>query len=68
MKLAYAAAALLTVLILSGCVVQPEAGYDPHRQWWTDHHPQEAYDRDRAEREHRDYCGRTPDHSCEGWK
>jgi len=68
MKIAYAAAALLTVVILSGCVVQPVATVDPHRQWWDDHHPREAYDRDRAEREHRDYCGHTRDQSCEGWR
>jgi hypothetical protein len=41
---------------------------DPHRAWWEEHHRQDAYERERAEREHRDWCARTPDRSCEGWR
>ena len=57
-------------LLLAGCVVHDRetvGAADPHRTWWSEHHGQDAYDRTRAEREHREYCGRTPDRSCEGW-
>ncbi|HEY7219207.1 MAG TPA: hypothetical protein VH985_12565 [Candidatus Binatia bacterium] len=52
-------------LALSSCIVDPHG--DPHRGWWEERHRAEAYDHDRAEREHRDYCRRSYDRSCEGW-
>ena len=64
------AAAALALSLLAGCVVHDRGSVavaDPHRTWWSEHHGQEAYDRTRAEREHREYCGRTSDRSCEGW-
>jgi hypothetical protein len=70
MTLGKVAAAALALSLLAGCVVHDRGCVgvaDPHRGWWTAHHGQEAYDRGRAEREHREYCGRTPDRSCEGW-
>lgn len=62
------AAAALALSLLAGCAVRERTTVaDPHREWWATHHGQEAYDRERAEREHRDYCRHTPDRSCEGW-
>jgi hypothetical protein len=64
------AAAALALSVLAGCVVHDRetvGAADPHRTWWSARHGQEAYDRNRAEREHREYCGHTPDRSCEGW-
>ncbi|HEX6841325.1 MAG TPA: hypothetical protein VF113_07345 [Stellaceae bacterium] len=68
------AAAALALSLLAGCVVHDRgdrgsAGVaaDPHRGWWSEHHGQEAYDRGRAEREHREWCAHSPDRSCEGW-
>ena len=57
--------AVIAVLALPGCVVRDQP--DPHRAWWDEHHHGEAYDRNRAEAEHRDYCAHSYDHSCEGW-
>jgi hypothetical protein len=58
------------MVLLAGCVVHEDrpVAADPHRDWWSAHHGQDAYERSRAEREHRDWCGRTPDRSCEGWR
>jgi hypothetical protein len=55
------------VLAVSGCFVVDTRGGDPHRGWWDERHRGEAYDNGRAEREHREYCGRSYDRSCEGW-
>ena len=65
-----AAGAVMALVLMSGCVVHDRttATVDPHRDWWAQRHAQETYDRDRAEREHRDWCARTPDRSCEGWR
>jgi hypothetical protein len=58
-----------TLLSLGACVIEDDRpGPDPHRAWWGEHHPQEAYDHDRAEHEHRDWCARTPDQTCQGWR
>ena len=54
------------VLAVSGCVVEPRGG-DLHRGWWEERHRGESYQSERAEREHREYCGRSYDRSCEGW-
>jgi hypothetical protein len=54
------------VMVMSGCLVEPRGG-DLHRGWWEEHHRGENYDAERAEREHREYCGRSYDRSCEGW-
>ena len=62
--------AVVAIALLSGCVVRDRertVAADPHHDWWTQRHAQEPYDRTRAEREHRDWCARTPDRSCEGW-
>jgi hypothetical protein len=62
------AAAALALSLLAGCAVRERTTVaDPHRAWWTEHHPRDSYDRGVAEREHRDYCRHTPDRSCEGW-
>ena len=53
------------VLSVSSCIVEPRGDF--HRGWWEERHRGEAYDHERAEREHRDYCGRSYDRSCEGW-
>jgi hypothetical protein len=53
------------VLAVSGCFVAVRG--DPHRGWWDERHRGEAYDNGRAEREHREHCGRAYDRSCEGW-
>ena len=53
------------VMALSGCVVEPRG--DLHRGWWEERHGGESYEAERAEREHREYCGRSYDRSCEGW-
>ena len=72
MKRSRIAFALPVLVLLAGCVVRAEpaplAYDDQHREWWGRYHQNEAYERDRAEREHRDWCGRTPDRSCEGWR
>ena len=65
-----AAAAGLALSLLAGCVVHDRetvGAADPHRTWWSERHRQESYDRGRAEREHREYCVRSYDRSCEGW-
>jgi len=54
------------VLAASGCFVETHGG-DPHRAWWEERHRGEAYQVERAEREHREYCRRSYDRSCEGW-
>jgi len=59
------AAIALSLSLMSGCVVEPRG--DWHRGWWEDHHRGERYEPDRAEREHREWCGRSYDRSCEGW-
>ena len=48
----------------SGCVVDH---HDFHRGWWDEHHRGERYEEDRAEREHREWCAKSYDRSCEGW-
>lgn len=68
MKPSLMAFAITAALLLSGCVVRQEpAAENMHRAWWAQHHPHETYDASRAEREHRDWCARTPDRTCEGW-
>jgi len=70
MTLGKVAAAALGLSLLAGCAVRERTtvGFeDPHRAWWSEHHPREAYDRSVAEREHREYCRHTPDRSCDGW-
>jgi hypothetical protein len=64
MKFLTCALMLSCVLATTGCYVDNR---DPHRGWWDEHHRGEAYDSARAEREHRDWCGRSYDRSCEGW-
>jgi hypothetical protein len=54
------------VLAVSGCYVETRVG-DPHRGWWEERYRNQAYDSGRAEREHREYCRRSYDRSCEGW-
>lgn len=68
MKLLPVMVALAALVAVSGCEVRERTTYDPHRQWWSEHHGQEAYDRGRAEQEHRDWCARSYDRSCEGWR
>jgi hypothetical protein len=68
MKLLIVAVAAVSMMGVSGCEVRETRVNDPHRAWWEEHHRQEAYERERAEREHRDWCARTPDRSCEGWR
>ncbi len=68
MKLLNVMFAVAVAIAASGCVVHEQTGYDPHRQWWAEHHGGEAYDRGRAEQEHRAWCERAPDRSCEGWR
>jgi hypothetical protein len=55
------------LLAVSGCYVVDTRGGDPHRGWWEERHRGEAYDTGRAEREHREYCARSYDRSCESW-
>lgn len=65
------AAVALALSVLAGCVVRDRGTVgvaDPHRDWWAAHHQHEAYDRARAEREHREYCAHTYDRSCDGWR
>jgi len=57
------AAIAIWLLAVSGCVEQ----HDWHRGWWDEHHHGERYEAERAEREHREWCGRSYDQSCEGW-
>jgi hypothetical protein len=64
--------AIVAAVTLSACVVHEDRGpvresYDPHRDWWAGRHQGSDYNRESAEREHRVYCGRTRDASCEGW-
>ena len=61
--------ALAALLLLGGCVVpEHRSDIDPHRDWWMQRHPQAAsYDPDYAQREHREWCKRWHDQSCEGW-
>ncbi len=70
MKVLHAAFIALSIVAISGCEVRERSGssVDPHREWWAHYHQGEAYDRERGEREHRDWCNRTPDQSCEGWR
>lgn len=56
---------LSCILATAGCFVETRG--DPHRAWWDEHHRGEAYESERAEREHREWCGRSYDRSCEGW-
>jgi hypothetical protein len=49
----------------TGCFVENHRDF--HRGWWEERHRGEAYEPERAEREHREYCGRSYDRSCEGW-
>jgi hypothetical protein len=61
----------LALSVLAGCAVRERTTVgvaDPHRAWWAAHHQHEAYDRGRAEHEHREWCRHTPDRSCEGWR
>lgn len=69
MKLARVVLAAMALALVAGCEVHERTmAVDPHHDWWAQHHGQEAYDRDRAEHEHREWCERTPDRSCEGWR
>jgi hypothetical protein len=70
MRFLQVALVALSIIAVSGCEHRERSGTsgDPHRAWWAQHHQGEAYDRDRGEREHRDWCNRTPDQSCEGWR
>jgi hypothetical protein len=63
----YIALALSSLLALGGCN-RPVDAEAAHRSWWDDHHHGEAFDHDRAVGEHRDWCAKNHDHSCEGWK
>lgn len=38
-----------------------------NRAWWEEHHRRERYAEERSEREHREWCDRSYDRSCEGW-
>ena len=63
---------IVAALTLSACVVDEghgrvREGNDPHRDWWAGRHQGMEYNRESAEREHREYCGRSRDASCEGW-
>ena len=66
MKTLSFAVVAVCVLVGSGCFVETHGG-DPHRGWWEEHHRGEAYQIERAEREHREYCKRSYDRSYEGW-
>jgi hypothetical protein len=68
MKLLYVVFVAASLMTVAGCEVRERTVEDPHRQWWAEHHGQEAYDRSRAEREHRDWCAHSPDQSCRGWR
>jgi hypothetical protein len=68
MKLLSIALAIAAFVWLAGCEIRERTAVDPHRDWWSQRHQEEVYDRDRAAREHRDWCARTPDRSCEGWR
>lgn len=68
MKGLHLALAAASLIALSGCYARETAAVDPHRQWWEERHRQDAYDRARAEHEHREYCERFYDRSCEGWR
>lgn len=62
------ALAALSLVTLSACYERETVAVDPHRQWWGEHHRGDVYDRERADREHREYCQRSYDRSCEGWR
>ena len=68
MKFQSVVLAVAALIVVTGCEVRERTAADPHRQWWAEHHGQDAYDRARAEREHRDWCAHTPDRSCQGWR
>lgn len=69
MRFAAMPLAVTAAVLLAGCVVrQQPAAVDVHREWWGQHHPRETYDPYRADREHREWCARTPDRTCEGWR
>ncbi len=40
---------------------------DSHQRWWHDHYSDRAFDRRMALREHRMWCARSFDDSCNGW-